>query len=241
MTWREQEHPRDNEGKFTFKNGGGEKSKTNETPAQILYGKKTKEEKMQSEYRSLLLETLGDRATHADILYANNKKLENKIKELKLNNKITKGTSSIKSSSNSKNGDYGFNKSLLNLNHYYKLSNEYDKEVGDFLHKNTSNPNYYGNDLRHQYVSAIFARNLGQKATKILGNLNEMRDIRSQPGDSEIDQINNEIGRSYAKRYPDMPRQELLKLMLKEHSKNQQIRIQKMKEINKRNLNSEYM
>ncbi len=161
---------------------------------------------------------------------------------------MTGGASGVNSSMgnwqksvNKKTNDFGFNKSLWNLKHYYNLSNEYNKELGDFLHKNTSNLDYYGNDLRHQYVSAIFARNLGEKAAKILGSLNEARDLRSIPGDTEIDQINNEIGRNYAKLYPTMPRQELLKLMLKEHSKNQQIRIEKMKEKNKNNLDGEYL
>ncbi len=39
MIWNEQDHPRDEEGKFTFK---GE----NQTPGKILYGEKTKEEKL---------------------------------------------------------------------------------------------------------------------------------------------------------------------------------------------------
>lgn len=43
------------------------------------------------------------------------------------------------------------------------------------------------------------------------------------------------------KKYPTMPRQELLKLMLKEHSKNQQIRIERIKKRNKNNLDNEYM
>ncbi len=71
--------------------------------------------------------------------------------------------------------------------------------------------------------------------------MNEVNGGLSEPGDSDIDKINNEIGRNYAKNYPDMPRGELLKLMLKEHSKNQQIRIDRMKEKNKNNLNKEYM
>ena len=36
MVWNEQDHPRDDEGKFTFKNGGSS-SNTKENPASVLY------------------------------------------------------------------------------------------------------------------------------------------------------------------------------------------------------------
>lgn len=242
--FREQDHPRDKDGKFTFKNGGGE-SNNSKTTAQFLYSDSKKQgeiKKKEAEYKNKLLNILNNKATHADILYADIDKLEKKIKELGL---ITGAASNIDNSTgkpvDKKINDFGFDKSPWNLSHYYKLSNEYDKELSDFLHKNTTNPDYYGNDLRHQYVSAIFARNLGEKAATILGNLNEVKKLRSVPGDTEIDQINNEIGRNYAKKYPTMPRQELLKLMFKEHPKNQQIRIERMKKKNKNNLDNEYM
>ncbi len=227
-------------------------NKTN-NPKDVLY-KNTAiskaNEKEKTRYINSLLDILGNKATNTDKLYPNTKKLEQKIKDMGLGEKLkeikasslnTSNKAQQKRTENKVTGDFGFDKSPLNILHYDKLSNIYDKELGDFLRANTSNPEHYSNDLRHQYVSAIFARNLGQKAAEIFGNLNETRDIKSEPGDSNIDQINNEIVRNYAKLYPDMPRQELLKLMLKEHSKNQQIRIQKMKEKNKNNLDYEYM
>lgn len=246
--FREEEHPRDEDGKFTFKNGQTNESKNVfENAAQVLYGKVSKEEKQEKEYRSTLLNVLGKLVTPAATLYGKTKDLEKMIKENGLADKLKEhiakhqGLDYKKAQINSKNGDFGFDKGPWNLKHYYDLSNEYDKELGDFLHKNTSDPDYYGNDLRHQYVSAIFARNLGERAAKIFGSLNEINGGLSNPGDSDIDQINNEIGRNYAKKYPTMPRQELLKLMLKEYSKNRQTRIEKMKEKNKNNLDREYM
>ncbi len=248
MTFNEQDHPRDEMGKFTFKNGGGEKN-TNEkqTPAEILYGKKTKEEKRETDYKNILLSILGDKATSANILYGKTKDLEKIIRNNSLTNKLKKYLEKYKNSEyrkkqiNPNNGDFGFSESKNNIIYYNYLSEDYNKELGDFLNKNTSNPYYYANDLRHQYVSALFARNLGEETAKFFGNLNEKANIQSIPGDEEIDQINNEIGRNYAKKYPNMPREELLKLVLKEHSKNQQIRIERMKKRNKNNLNKEYL
>ena len=47
--WNEQDHPRDNEGKFTFKNGGNSGTATGEA-AEILYkDSKIKEEKIKKE------------------------------------------------------------------------------------------------------------------------------------------------------------------------------------------------
>ena len=87
---------RDNDGKFTFKNGGssGNNSENNtpvlkgriektevKSPAEILYGDTHKKEKAENEYRSNLLNVLGDLATPAMIMYATNKELENEIKK----------------------------------------------------------------------------------------------------------------------------------------------------------------
>lgn len=281
MTWNEGDHPRDELGRFTFSGGGEDDGKTEndryEKPkdgvfrleakvddintkeaADILYeSEKVQKEavKAQNSYRNKLLDVLGDKATSADVLYGNIKKLEKKIKdsglEKKLNkikDKTTNALDSIKNrlqpvkSNNRTSIDPGFDKSAWDIKHYYKISEDYNKELGDFLRKNTDDPSHYSNDLRHQYVSAIFARNLGDGATKIMGELNEFKDgfHPEDPGDSDIDRINNEIGREYARRYPTIPRQELLKLMFNEYADNRQIRIQKMKELNKRNLDNEY-
>ena len=53
MTWQEEKHPRDDEGKFTFKNGGS--STTKETQTELLYGKLTKAEKEKSQTKNKLL------------------------------------------------------------------------------------------------------------------------------------------------------------------------------------------
>lgn len=112
-----------------------------------------------------------------------------------------------------------------NYEYYNNLSNKLDHEVGDFLQKNTNAPQVYSNDIRHQYVSAIFARNLGEKQAKWLGDINEWFHFgRTGSGteDTNIDQLNNEIGRKYGLKYPNTPREELLKILLKDWEKNSQ-------------------
>ena len=92
MKWNEQDHPRDDDGKFTFKNGGV--SGTKESSASILYRDekiKKEKDKIESEYKSKLLNILGNKATSADILYGTTKELEEKVKEYGLEDKL-KGT-----------------------------------------------------------------------------------------------------------------------------------------------------
>ena len=106
MAWNEQEHPRDNEGKFTFKNGGAENS-TNvilkgrveknefqnplEKAASILFKKTKADEELKektAKYKKALLDILGKDATPADILYGTTKELEKKIKDLGIGDKL---------------------------------------------------------------------------------------------------------------------------------------------------------
>jgi len=67
------EHPRDEEGKFTFKDGGS-----------VLQGKLSHEEKdiPGDTYKCKLLNILKDKAAHADVLYRTPEQLEEKIKTL---------------------------------------------------------------------------------------------------------------------------------------------------------------
>lgn len=87
MVWNEQDHPRDEGGKFTFKNGGNIKSK--ETPTEILYRSskaRKEEETTKQKEKNRLLDILGNRATPADILYGDNDRLKEKIKDYNLKN-----------------------------------------------------------------------------------------------------------------------------------------------------------
>lgn len=96
MSWNEQEHPRGDDGKFTFKNGGGGVNK--ETPAEILYKNskiKKEEEIIKQKEKSKLLDILGNKATPADVLFGDKKSLSKKIKEFRLNGKITGGASGV--------------------------------------------------------------------------------------------------------------------------------------------------
>ena len=64
MSWNEQDHPRDDDGKFTFKNGGDNKNK--QIPAEILYKNskiKKEEEMIKQKEKNKLLDALGDKAT----------------------------------------------------------------------------------------------------------------------------------------------------------------------------------
>ncbi len=101
MTWDESKHPRDDDGKFTFKNGG---STTNakESPVDILYRDskvKAEKDKQEAEYKSKLLNILGDKAKPTDVLYGTIKELEQKVEEYGLQDKLkgtmTGGASSI--------------------------------------------------------------------------------------------------------------------------------------------------
>ncbi len=109
--------------------------------------------------------------------------------------------------------------------YYNNVSDKLDHEVGDFLKNSTNAPQVYSNDLRHQFVSAIFARNLGQKQAKWLGDLNEWKPggtTGSGVYDTELDQLNNEIGRQYAQKYPNASREQLLQILLNDWYKNSQ-------------------
>ena len=81
----------------------------------------------------------------------------------------------------------------------------------------------YSNDIRHQYVSALYARNLGQEQAKWLGDLNEklhFSNTGSGAYDTALDQLNNEIGRQYAQKYQNATKEQLLQILLRDWQKN---------------------
>ena len=108
LNWDESKHPRDDDGKFTFKNGetssntkeraaddyvsfANLRALRNGNPEDILYRDekiKREKDKIEAEYKSKLLDILGDRATPADILYGTKEKLEKKIEEYGLQDKL---------------------------------------------------------------------------------------------------------------------------------------------------------
>ena len=117
--------------------------------------------------------------------------------------------------------DKEFNEPLTNINYYINISNNLEKEVGAFLNKKTVNPKDYSNDIRHQYASAIFTRNFGPFITSVLGWFNEEKDAnQSGVEDSEIDSVNNKIGREYGLKYPNLSKQDLLELLFKDWERN---------------------
>ena len=95
MTYNEADHPRDEKGRWTY--AGGTKSKENtdnynepidgvfkleaeineyqqETPARILHGnsfEKMQKQKVENEYKNILLDTLDKLTSPAQVLYSN--------------------------------------------------------------------------------------------------------------------------------------------------------------------------
>jgi hypothetical protein len=97
MTWNEQDHPREENGQFTFKNGG-KTSSNKENPKDILYQKSRKQKEIKTikqKRKNELLDVLKDKATPVDILYGDEKSLSKKIKELGLDGKMTGGASGV--------------------------------------------------------------------------------------------------------------------------------------------------
>lgn len=129
--------------------------------------------------------------------------------------------------------DKEFNRPM-NLKNIFYYNNDVNKqleqEVGDWLRANAyANPKVYSNDLRHQYASAIYARNLGDKITRMLGNLNEVFDAgASGRNDTEIDKYNNNLGIQYGLKYPNVSKQELLRTMFNDYNTNKQNRIREL-------------
>ena len=92
--WNESEHPRDEDGKFTFKNEGNSGTITGGAADIIYHDSKVKEQKdrQENEYKSKLLDILGDKATPTDVLYGTVKQLEEKVRNYRLQRKF-KGAS----------------------------------------------------------------------------------------------------------------------------------------------------
>ncbi|MBQ3641983.1 hypothetical protein II906_08690 [bacterium] len=97
--WDESKHPRDEEGKFTFKGQGTISPNDGNEPFVLKGGveytdipddfySKTDKIKNENKYRNYLLDVLGDLASRADVLYATISELEDKIKENGLINAV---------------------------------------------------------------------------------------------------------------------------------------------------------
>jgi hypothetical protein len=113
---------------------------------------------------------------------------------------------------------------LRNLIYYNNLNRQLEQEVGDFLRANTNAPHLYSNDLRHQYVSALYARNLGENWARGLGELNELKRFEGDTEeDTNIDRFNNNIGIQYGINNPTMPKEKLLQTLLNDHEKNRSL------------------
>lgn len=133
---------------------------------------------------------------------------------------------------NIKDEEFNIHFNLKNIFYYKKeVNDKLEKEVGDKLRSINIDNDNWSNDLRHQYVSAVYARNLGEKMAKILGDLNEFFDA-NQSGryDKARDQINNEIGRQYGLKFSDISRAKLLDILVSDYNNNLKIIKSKLKE-----------
>ncbi len=93
MIWNEQDHPRDEEGKFTFKNGGRTENLDRESAAEILFKDLRIQKEIETQKlkrKNELLDILGEKATHADKLYGSEESLKDKIAEYGLGDKLRK-------------------------------------------------------------------------------------------------------------------------------------------------------
>ena len=125
--WDESKHPRDDIGRFTFKNGGiEEKGIIEHNPAHILYGlSKDKEDKVK--YRNKLINMLGDKLTPAEILYAKTDELEEKLKEIIPHNNKAMAAAKLGDDEDNKSDmpTEEFQKSTWKSNNSTYIQNEY--------------------------------------------------------------------------------------------------------------------
>ena len=149
MVWDESKHPRDDEGRFTYSSGGSssnitlegkiEKTVNADNSADGNFPVTTKNE-METKYRNKLLDVLGDKATREEILYANIKELEDKIKKIGLEK-----TSKVKQIF----AEFGLDRAYNTLGHWYAKNNYGEDTVGmvDLAHEKPQNPNYAANTI----------------------------------------------------------------------------------------------
>lgn len=91
MVWNEEDHPRSDDGKFAPKDGGGNSNKENTTQELFRDSRLQREiEANKLKRKNELLDILGDKATHADVLYGSEETLKEKIAEYGLGDKLRK-------------------------------------------------------------------------------------------------------------------------------------------------------
>lgn len=112
--------------------------------------------------------------------------------------------------------DKEFDQPLWKIFYYTKLNKQLEREVGDFLRRNTNSPKLYSNALRHQYGGALYGRNFSPDTARNLGNIAEAFDSGfSTRDDIAEDKKNNEIGIQYGIKYPNASKQQLLEIMFR--------------------------
>ena len=79
---------------------------------------------------------------------------------------------------------------IFTLPYYNNVNKQLEREVGDWLRANAyANPKRYSNDLRHQYASALYARNIGSDLT-VKNTENYIRNLKSRNNSKKSSNIN---------------------------------------------------
>lgn len=146
-TWNEADHPRDEDGKFTYKNGGDLNTDSNltlyggvefnnekENRENILYKDSSLKDKL-SNYRDKLVGFLSDNLDRAEILFSTVAELENKILEKNISTIKETRENLVNSINNLSKNISKFDTGFYNL--VSKAQNTY-KKLGD-LEKQTGN------------------------------------------------------------------------------------------------------
>lgn len=164
MTWNEQDHPRKEDWKFTFKNGGSVGNSDGESAAQVLFRDTRIQKEIEAQKlkrKNELLDILGDKATQADVLYGSEKTLKEKIVEYGLGDKLRKLELDNMSS----------NKSLKQKGAEFALGKGY----GEFTYNQTNK--LYGPDTMGM-VDLAHDKKINQNYTKDVIELKNYNDPR---------------------------------------------------------------
>ncbi len=202
-SWDEAEHPRDEEGKFTYKNGGESNTSSNTTlyggieynneqvRKNILY-KDTSSKENLSKYRNKLVYFLGNNLDRAETLYSTAAELENKI----LDNTISRIKVSREKISNSINNlsknelksNSNFKNIIKKAKNTYNTLNDFEVKANNMFKINTKKGQ---NGFGEEAISSVlrFQKSLEKDCNEIVMTA---KNIENQTKRKENNLINTE-------------------------------------------------
>jgi len=223
--WNEADHPRDDDGKFTYKNGGasnttlygGIENNNIGQGRQNISSKDTSSKKNLSNYRNKLLNVLGNSAEREDILYSSIPELEhkiirntvNRINDLRnqLNNTVNKLNNPISIYNNQ------CQKVLNNAQEWDNALGDFARNYNDMVEANTINADkYFHAKANCQAAQRGFG---GETISQVLSTLRELEEgtrkvifggenLHKQIQDAGEDMKANKEGRMLGKQYPNI-------------------------------------